>query len=97
LSELKSRSAEVAALLKSGTLGAIYVPALQAKDLALEIQAKQPASAQEAIEASVRQIVLTAYQLDNFGDLGDAAQAQEAFGRMDAAIAQLDSLISGQR
>ena len=97
LSDLKARRDEVAELLKSGTLGAVYVPALQAKDLALEIQSKQPESAQEAIEASVGQIVIAAYQLDNFGDLGDAAQAQEAFRRMNAAIAQLDSLVSGPR
>ena len=97
LTALKARSGEVAALLKSGTLGAVYVPALQAKDLALEIQSTQPDAAQEAIEASVTQIVIAAYQLDNFGDLGDAAQAQDAFGRMNAAIAQLESLVSGPR
>jgi hypothetical protein len=97
LSDLKARSAEVATMLKSGTLGAVYVPALQAKDLALEIQAKQPESARANIEASVRQIVIAAYQLDNFGDLGDAAQAQDAFRSMSAAIAQLDSLVSRPR
>jgi hypothetical protein len=97
LSALKTRSDEVAELLKSGTLGAIYVPALQAKDLALEIQSTQPEPAQDALEASVRQIVIAAYQLDNFGDLGDAAQAQEAFRSMNAAIAQLDSVVSGTR
>jgi len=75
----------------------VYVPALQAKDLALEIQAKQPESARANIEASVRQIVIAAYQLDNFGDLGDAAQAQDAFRSMSAAIAQLDSLVSRPR
>jgi hypothetical protein len=83
--------------LKSGTLGAIYVPALQAKDLALSIQSAQPDPAQDAIETSVRQIVIAAYQLDNSGDLGDAAQAQEAFRNMNAAIAQLASVVSGAR
>ena len=46
LNDLKAQNAEVESLLKSGGLGGIYVPALRAKDLALEIQAKQPASHQ---------------------------------------------------
>src|SRR5688500_14619284 len=59
---LNARSAEVELLLKSGALGGVYVPALQAKDLALEIQEKQTGSNHDAIEASVKQIVLAAYQ-----------------------------------
>ena len=38
--------------------------------------------------------MLTAYQLDNYGDLGDAEKAREAFRGMGVAIAQLESLIS---
>jgi hypothetical protein len=90
-------TAEVESLLKSGVLGGIYVPALQAKDLALEIQAKQDLGKQNSIEASVKQIVLAAYQLDISGDSGDAEKAQEAFRSMSAAVAQLDSLVSERR
>jgi hypothetical protein len=97
VSDLKARSAEVESLLKSGVLGGIYVPALQAKDLALEIQAKQDLGKQNSIEASVKQIVLAAYQLDISGDSGDAEKAQEAFRSMSAAVAQLDSLVSERR
>ena len=97
LNDLKAQSAEVESLLKSGALGGIYVPALRAKDLALEIQAKQPAAHQEAIEPSVKQIVLAAYQLDNYGDLGDAERAREAFRSMSTAVAQLDSILSERR
>src|SRR5918993_1869908 len=97
LTDLKARSAEVESLLKSGALGGVYVPALQAKDLALEIQAKHSGANQDAVEASVKQIVLAAYQLDNYGDLGDGEKAQEASRSMRAAITQLDSLVSGQR
>ena len=94
LSDLKARSDEIESLLQSGVVGGIYVPALQAKDLALEIQATQPPANQDAIESSVKQIVLAAYQLDNYGDLGDAEKAREAFRGMGAAIAQLESLVS---
>jgi hypothetical protein len=97
LNDLKAQSAEVESLVKSGALGALYVPALRAKDLALEIQAKHPAAHQEAIEPSVKQIVLAAYLLDNYGDLGDAEKAREAFRSMSTAVAQLDSILSERR
>jgi hypothetical protein len=84
-------------LLKSGALGGLYVPALRAKDLALEIQAAQPAATRNTIEPSVKQIVLAAYQLDNYGDLGDAQKAQDAFRDMSRAVAQLDSLVPERR
>lgn len=93
LTDLKARGAEVESLLKNGTLGAVYLPALQAKDLALEIQATQPDTTRDTLEESVKQIVLAAYQLDNYGDLGDAEQAHAAFRGMSAAIAQLESLV----
>ena len=66
------------------------------KDLALEIQAQHAGRADQSgrIEASVKQIVLAAYQLDNYGDLGDGRESQDAFRRFSAAIAQLDSLVS---
>ncbi len=97
LTDLKARSAEVGTLLKAGNLGAVYVPALQAKDLALEIQVKQTGANQNRIEAAVKQIVLAAYQLDTYGDVGDAEQVQHAFRRLSAAVSQLDSIVSERR
>jgi len=97
LENLKARRAEVESLAKEGSLGAIYVPALQAKDLALEIQSQQRGANLDAVEASVKQIVLAAYQLDNYGDLGDGERVQEAYRSFSAAISQLDSLVSGRR
>ena len=97
IEDLKAQNAELESLLKSGTLGALYVPALRAKDLALEIQATQPEARRETIESSVKQIVLAAYRLDNFGDLGDAQKAQDAFRDMSRAVAQLDALVSERR
>lgn len=97
LSDLKARGAEVESLLQTGTLGALYVPALQAKDLALAIQGAQSESHREALDPAVKQIVIAAYQLDNYGDLGDAEKAHEAYRSLSAAIAQLDSLVTERR
>ena len=100
LADLKGRQAEVEALLKEGNLSAIYVPALQAKDMALEIQTQHSGRTgidTDALEASVKQIVLAAYQLDNYGDMGDGSKVQEAFAAFNSAIAALDSVIAGRR
>src|SRR6185295_19437426 len=85
LEDLKARRSEVESLTKQGSLGAIYVPALQAKDLALEIQSQQQGADAESVEASVKQIVIAAYQLDNFGDLGDGEKVQDAYRNFSAA------------
>jgi hypothetical protein len=98
--ELKARRDEVEALVKSGSLGAIYVPALQAKDAALEIQARHGGDSnvdQDALEAGVKQIVLAAYQLDNYGDIGDGEKVREAFSTFTAGIGALDSLFTSGR
>ncbi len=73
------------------------MPALQAKDLALQIQSQQGGSRQDALEASVKQIVLSAYQLDTYGDLGDGEKVQDAYRIFSAAVSQLDSLVAGPR
>ena len=100
LAALKERRAEVEALLQQGTLGAIYAPALQAKDLALEIQTQSlntPQADHDAVETSVKQIVLAAYQLDHYGDLGDGEKVREAYQRFSGAIAELDTLVAERR
>jgi hypothetical protein len=99
LNHLKARRSELEALVKDGSLSAVFLPALQAKDLALEIQGRQDersAAHRDAVEVSVKQIVLAAYQLDNYGDLGDGEKVQDAFRRLHTAVAQLESLVSGQ-
>jgi hypothetical protein len=90
LTDLKAREAEVSSLVKSGSFGGIYLPALQAKDLALEIQSKAP---NQAVEGPVRQLVVSAYQLDNYGDLGDREKIDDAYGRFSAAVSELELLI----
>jgi hypothetical protein len=97
VSELKSQDQEVAALLKSGSYGAIYVPALKAKDLALQIQSRQGSSPQkEAVETHVKQLVVAAYELDNYGDLGDSVKISGAYRNFTAAVSAIDSLLAAR-
>jgi hypothetical protein len=96
LTDLRARDQELASLVKSGAFGGIYVPALQAKDLALQIQARQgsaPGPQRQAIEAHVKQLVVAAYQLDNYGDLGDAQKIDQAYRSFSSAVAAIGSLL----
>ena len=100
LTDLSARRTEVETMMKSGNYAALYVPALQAKDAALEIQTRHTGARgidQDTLEANVKQIVLAAYQLDNYGDIGDGPKVQEAFATFNAAISALDSLVTGRR
>jgi heavy metal-binding protein len=99
LNDLKARDEEVGSLVKSGGFGAIWLPALQAKDIALELQRQQGAatgSQAPAVEEQVKRLVVAAYELDRDGDLGDAQKITEAYGRFSAAISALSSLLSAQ-
>ena len=94
LSDLKASQAELGTMVETGQFASIYVPALRAKDIALEIGVR--AANIQAAEGPVKQIVLAAFQLDNFGDLGDREQIDEALSRMNAAIAALEKQIAGR-
>jgi hypothetical protein len=135
LADLKTRAKEVDALVKAGSLSAVYFPALQAKDIALDIQAQLaglkagatyggatnggatnvpstyvpptyvaptfrsalPSAPSAAIvEHHVKQIVLAAYELDSYGDIGDGQKVDEAYRRFSAAISSLDSVLARQ-
>jgi heavy metal-binding protein len=95
LADLKSREAEVGTLVKTGNFGGIYLPALQAKDIALEIQTK--VSGGYSVETPVRQLVLSAYLLDNYGDLGDSEKIHEAYRTFSAAVSALESAVGPRR
>ena len=97
ITDLKARDEEVASLVKSGSYGGIYVPALRAKDLALEIQARQGSSPEkQAIEAHVKRLVVAAYELDNYGDLGDSEKIAGAYRDFAAAVSGLSSVMAAR-
>jgi len=97
MSDLKARDEEVASLVKTGSYGGIYVPALRAKDLALEIQSRQGSSPQkQAIEVHVKQLVVAAYELDNYGDLGDSEKISAAYRDFSSAVSALSSLLAAR-
>jgi len=103
LADLRARDKEAAALVANGPFGGLYVPALRAKDVALAIQAllarqeRAPGARRNALETHVKQLVVAAYQLDNFGDLGNAEKIREAYLSFSTAVTAIGSLVEGRQ
>jgi hypothetical protein len=87
LAELKARDAEIRDLIRDGNFAAVWVPAFQAKDLAIALEphiAHLAPAAREAAEPALQRLVRFAWLLDSFGDLGNRQQVEAGY----AAFAQ---------
>ncbi len=94
LVELRTRTRQVGALIDAGNFAAVYVPAFQARDLAIALEAHldalTPTRRQAAVPALER-VVRTAWLLDAFGDVGNRPQLDAGFVAFDAATGDVIS------
>lgn len=89
---LEVRNREVAALIARGDFGAIWVPAFQAKDLAIALEphvARLPDTRRDLGEPALGRVVRSAWLLDASGDLGNRPQVEAAYTAFAAAIADV--------
>ena len=94
LDELTRRGAEVEQLVQTGDLGQVWLPAMGTKTVALALasQADSLAPAQRTIaDNAAKQIVVSAWELDKYGDLGDKTKMSDAYQQLAAAITDLRS------
>ncbi len=92
LAELAARSREVDALIQQGAFAQVYVPALSTKDLALALEAhagELPAERRPRAAAAAKRVVLAAWLLDLYGDLGDKQKLTEAYHALAGAVGDL--------
>jgi hypothetical protein len=89
LAQLSTRTDQIRSFIDKGTFAAIYVPAFQAKDLALALdEHKQELTPErrKVAEPAIAKLVRSAYLLDAFGDIGNKQQISEAYAKfMEAA------------
>jgi hypothetical protein len=94
LAVLRTRTAQIGSLIDKGLFGEVYVPAFEAKDLAVALESHQsealPARRQ-ASEAALSTLVRDAYLLDAFGDLGNKQQISDAFTEFSAAVTDIQT------
>ena len=100
LVELRSRNDQIAGLIQRGAFAEVWVPALQAKDLALALDAHSgqwPLERRKTAEPAIKRLVRTAWLLDALGDLGNRQQLTEAYAQFASAVAAVDAQPSANR
>jgi hypothetical protein len=91
--ELRVRDRRIRELIGTGSFATIYLPAFEAKALALALDGRRgelPTDVQPRVELAVQQLVRSAWLLDAFGDLGNKDQIRQAYEGFGDAVSQLD-------
>jgi hypothetical protein len=82
LAQLRTRTDQIRAFIDKGSFASIYVPAFQAKDLALALDEHTrtlPAERRRIASPAITKLVRSAWLLDAFGDIGNKQQISEAY------------------
>jgi Heavy metal binding domain len=99
LAQLRTRTDQIRAFIDRGSFASVYVPAFQAKDLALALDTRKDALSPEkrkAVVPAIAQLVRSAYLLDAFGDLGNKQQIVDAFAMFSAAANEIETSFAGK-
>jgi hypothetical protein len=92
---IAERHRRVRRLVLEGAFNRIYVPALEAKDLALALEsqaAAAPGSDRAAVAWALKELVRSAWLLDDYGDLGNRVLVEDAYRRFEEASTTIASL-----
>jgi hypothetical protein len=99
LSQLRTRTEQIRAIIDRGSFASIYVPAFQAKDLALALDAHKqalPVDRQKIVEPAITKLVRCAWLLDAFGDIGNKQQITAAYDMFVAAAKDIQTAFPSQ-
>jgi hypothetical protein len=99
LALLHKRREEADRLIKDNLFAQIYVPAMSGKNIALALEGyvnELPDRRRAEALAGIRRLVLTAWQLDYFGDLGNKEKLGEAYTLFAGAVADIEAAYAGK-
>lgn len=99
LAQLRTRDRQVRELIDRGNLAAVFVPAFQARDLAIALESRLDtlASGRDATAAAIIRLVRAAWTLDASGDVGNRAEAGEAYAVFHQAATVIDAAFAAGR
>jgi hypothetical protein len=100
LAELTRRSQEVESLVKEGSLGQVWLPAMATKTVALALDTHAgalPERQRAMVSAAVKRAVTAAWEIDAYGDLGNKQKITDAYERLASAISALKTIYAGSR
>ncbi len=89
---LASRDQQIVEMIARGAFTEIFIPALQAKELALALQeygAELPGRDRNQIRIAVRHLVRAAYLLDWYGDLGNKTDVDSAYDVFGSSVTEI--------
>ena len=85
-------STEVDTLIKDGQFGFVYQPTMLSKDIAIALEdttGQLPNRQRAQASNAIRRVVLAAWMLDLYGDLGNREKLNESYNTFAAAIADI--------
>lgn len=92
---IQARDQEIIDLVTRGAFTEIFIPALQAKELALALHERAEAllpRARNDVRIAVRSLVRAAWLLDWYGDLGNKQQVDDAYDVFGSAVAEISRI-----
>ena len=92
--QLSAGNQEIAGLIARGDFALVWVPAFQAKDLALALAPhleQLTRSKREVGEPALQELVRTAWLLDAYADVGNRPQIEAAYAAFASAVKELAS------
>jgi hypothetical protein len=95
LAQLSQRTEQIRRFIDQGQFASVYVPAFQAKDLALALDERKQDLIPEhrrIAEPAIKRLVRSAWLLDAFGDIGNKQQISEAYTQFAAAVKDVESV-----
>jgi hypothetical protein len=93
--EIASRDRQIQDLIARGAFTEIFIPALQAKELALALQRAAtdlPPASGDQVRIAVRHLVRSAYLLDWYGDLGNKNNVDSAYAVFGGAVGEINAV-----
>ena len=99
LKALQDRSKQIDTYIAQGQYGTVYVPAFEAKDLALSLDDRakdRPRAERQVVDAAVGKLVRDTYLLDAYGDLGNERQISAAYQEFADALKTIEGLYGGE-
>lgn len=97
---LSARNEEIASLIRRGDFPLVWIPAFQAKELALALAPRLEPLALEkrqAAEPALHELVRTAWLLDAYADVGNRRQIETAYATFTAALNNLVASVRESR
>jgi hypothetical protein len=99
VTEIGVRNRNISELIAAGRFADIWLPAFEAKDLALAIigySPGMPTYKRRGVDPAVNRLVHAAWMLDAFGDVGNREQITAAYADFASSVTAIETLVQGQ-